>query len=199
MPSRRRAGTTTLLVLVALAGCAGFLGGADDPQETVTPAPVPGPTDAHPADTSRTPTPGRADGDTGNGTAGYAALQPTCTRPPGLVVSIQVAALSNNGPADEGIRTAWRFAAPSNREVTGPYANFRRLINTSYRPLLEARTVTYGPVNRTGRSAERTVSLTTAAGNSTTYRWRLDRQSGGQYDGCWMTSGVRELDASTAG
>ncbi len=195
MPRRRLGvGTATLLALVVLGGCAGILGGADEPQETVTPAPVPETTGNAGADRSETAR--QADGDAGNGGADYASLEPTCTRPPGLVVSIQVAALSNNDPeTDGGIRTAWRFAAPSNREVTGPYANFRRLINTSYRPLLEAETVTYGPVDRTGMSAERTVTVTTATGNSTTYRWRLDRQSGGQYDGCWMTAGVREVDS----
>jgi hypothetical protein len=196
MPGQRLVATVTLLGLVALAGCGGALGGGDEPEATVTPAPVPEATDPTVTDRGRTAGPG---GDAGNGSADYASLEPTCTRPPGLVVAVQVGALSNNDPeTDDGVRTAWRFAAPSNRDVTGPYASFRRLINTSYRPLLEAETVTYGPVDRNGRTAERTVTVTAATGNSTAYRWRLTRVTGGQYDGCWMTSGVRTLDAPPA-
>jgi len=125
----------------------------------------------------------------------WASIRPTCTRPPGLVVHVQVDALANNDPeTNAGIRTTWAFAAPENREYTGPYGNFERMISSFYRPLLEAETITYRPVNRTDGRAQRDVTVTTANGTTATYEWSLARQSGGEYDGCWMTVGVREFD-----
>jgi hypothetical protein len=175
----------TLAVAVAaaclLAGCGGVLpGGEADARTTVTPAPTPTPPTPTP-----TVTPSEAVQE-----PRYLGLAPTCERPPGLVIAIQVGALRNNDPAtNEGIRTTWRFASPENREATGPLSNFVELIRQGYRPLLEADRVAYGPLERTDATAARTVTVT-ANGTSTSYRWTLRLQTAGEFEGCWMTSGV---------
>jgi hypothetical protein len=192
-----------LLVLVALAGCGALVdGGREDPiqqtaTETITPAPVPEVTASRTATRTQTVTTTADTMTDTDATTGYAGLVPTCERPPGLVVYIQVGALAANDPeTNDGIRTTWRFAAPSNKEATGPYSNFERLITTSYRPLLTAQTVTLGAVDRTDTSASRNVTVTTETGNATTYRWRLGKQSDGRVDGCWMTTSVQETSRS---
>jgi len=163
---------------------------------TVTPAPVPETTTSPTPDRSPTVSTTRASSDTGSETvADYSSLEPTCTRPPGLVVHIQVVALATNDPeTNDGIRTTWRFAAPSNKRYTGPYSNFERLIETRFQPLLDAETVTYGSLGGANTSTRRRVTVTTSDATSNTYLWRLEKQSTGEYDGCWMTTSVREVD-----
>lgn len=165
--------------------------------ETLTPAPVPEPTSSPTGEQTETAANGPGATADSNASAGYAELAPTCERPPSLVVYIQVAALASNDPeTNDGIRTTWRFAAPSNKQVTGPYSNFERLINASYRPLLTAEAIAFDAIDRTNTTATQTVAVTSETGNTTTYRWRLGKQSGGQYDGCWMTTSVRETQSS---
>lgn len=195
-------GTAALLVLVVFAGCAGLLAGGDrQPTETVTPAPVPETTASPTPDRSATVSTTQTSSDTGSETvADYSSLEPTCTRPPGLVVHIQVVALATNDPqTNDGIRTTWRFAAPSNKRYTGPYSNFERLIETRFQPLLDAETVTYGSLGGANTSTQRRVTVTASDGTSNTYIWRLEKQSTGQYDGCWMTTAVREVEPPGGG
>lgn len=118
-------------------------------------------------------------------------LRPTCERPPSLVVHIQVLALQNNDPAtNEGINTTWRFAAPSNRDLTGPYPNFVRTIRSGFEPLLNATGVRYGPLDRDGDTASQPVTVVDANGTTTDYRWTVEKQAAAPYEGCWMTVGV---------
>lgn len=190
--SRRVASILALVALVALAGCGQLLGGGGErrPTETLTPAPVP--------DTA-TATQDAPRGRDLNATERYAALRPTCARPPSVVVHIQVAALANNDPAtNDGIRTTWRFAAPSNRQYTGPYENFEDLITSFFQPLLRAETVTYGPMTVADDSAERRVTVT-ANGTETTYRWQLTTVTEPPYEGCWMTTGVSQVPTDLGG
>jgi hypothetical protein len=216
MHTRHAVAAVAVAGLVLAAGCGQLLGGGGSGEaaiETVTPAPVPEST-ATPtetptrADATETETPG------GNGALvgapaeqnywtglwalesddvtqpRYLSLRPTCERPPGLVIHIQVAALGNNDPStDEGINTTWQFAAPSNRRVTGPYPNFVSLITERYDPLLNASAVTYGPLERDGDVATQRVSVT-VDNETTAYTWRVERQTGEPYVGCWMTTSV---------
>jgi len=172
-------------VACLLAGCGGLLGGTGT---TVTPAPTPTP---EPEPTS-TPVPTVTASEELREPR-YLGLSPTCERPPGLVVAVQMGALRNNDPAtDAGVETAWRFAAPSNRAVFGSVAEFAEVLRAGYRPLLDAERVAYGPLQRDGEQASLTVTVT-VDGEESSYRWTLGRQSGGRYDGCWMTTSVRRL------
>jgi len=108
-----------------------------------------------------------------------------------LFVHIQVLALQNNDPAtNEGINTTWQFASPSNRDLTGPYSNFVRTIESGFEPLLNATGVRYGPLDRDGDTASQPVTVVDANGTTTSYRWTVEKQSDAPYEGCWMTAGV---------
>lgn len=202
MHRRRAAVVCCLLVAVGLAGCSSLFG-ADTPQETLTPVQLdedeaPAPTVTATATATPTVSPPT---ETATATAAsvppsaqsrYASLRPTCDRPPGLVVHIQVNALRYNDPqTDEGINATYRFASPRNRNVTGPVTDFASLIKSRYEPLLNAETVTYGPMSATNRTATQRITVRTPDGDTTSYIWELERQSGGRYDGCWLTSSVR--------
>lgn len=204
-------------VLVLLAGCAGLFGDGDEPADpAVTPAPIP--EDAGrttpPADSATTPaaTPADPNGRSLAGTAprrnywaGIAAgdngttvsqprilsARPICDRPPGQVIHIQVTALDNNDPTtDEGINTTWQFLAPTYRQSFGTYTTFADAIIVSYRPLLTARAVAYGPLDRDGSVATQRVSVLGPDGTTTSYTWRVENQTTAPYEGCWMTTGI---------
>ena len=196
-----RAGVRAVAVaaVVVLAGCGQLLGisGETAQEETLTPAPVPSVATASPS-----PSPTVTPADTAvavdkEASWGYDSLRPTCKRPPGVVIHIQVSALANNDPeTNAGITTAWRFAAPSNKRYVGPYEDFVETIESFYRPLLEAETIAYGPMQRNGDEAERRVTVGNN-GTSTTYRWTLRNVTTASRDGCWMTTGVREIPGNT--
>jgi hypothetical protein len=187
MADARPGAVAALVVLVALAGCAGLVGQDGDASggaattETLTPVPVPE-TDSAPGARSRqATTPSR-----------YQALGPTCERPPELVVAVQLGALRANDPrTNEGINTTWQFAAPSNRNAIGSYGRFVTIITEQYQPLLDAETVTLGPLQRSTTTARQPVTVTTVMGETQSYVWYLEKQTGNPYDGCWMTTGVR--------
>jgi hypothetical protein len=171
--------------------------------DTPTAVPLPPPTrsaEPPPASGDRDlPSAQAADG--GNGSR-YFDLRPTCERPPGLVVAIQVGALGANdeGAGDRGIRTTYRFASPRNRQFVGPFTNFRAVVRSEqYRPLLAHERVEYGPVERSGDAATRRVTVEDATGTVATYEFSLVRQTGARYDGCWMTEGVFTIDAPSSG
>jgi len=183
----RVAAVAGVLALVVLAGCSGLIGSGgtadreDTGRQTLTPAPVPETTSDLPTQSGQSAGPSR-----------FASLRPTCDRPPELVTYIQLGALRTNDPrTDEGINTTWQFAAPSNRDAIGSYDRFANLLREQYRPLLDAETVTVGPLRRDGDAAEQPVTVTTGTGDRRSYVWYLQRQSGGRYDGCWMTTSVR--------
>ena len=177
-------------VTLLLAGCGGLLGGGatDNSQPetgTVTPAPVPVADDSA-VDIEETETPpGQR-----NLTERYAALAPTCERPPGLVIHIQATALASDEiPRETALRVAWRFTAPMNKRFV-VYEEFARNVETRYGPLLDADRIAYSPPERTGNAVTREVTVT-ADNRTTTYDWVVGRQ-GGELDGCWMTESIAE-------
>jgi hypothetical protein len=128
----------------------------------------------------------------------YFALAPTCERPPGLVVAVQVAALGANdrSTADEGIETTYRFASPENRQFVGSFEDFRQVVRSeTYRPLLAYESVTFEAVERSGNVATRVVTVRDANGTASSFEFTLVRQTTAQYDGCWMTEGVAPVGA----
>ncbi|NHX40108.1 MULTISPECIES: DUF4864 domain-containing protein [Haloarcula] len=183
-----------IAVLVSLAGCGALFGsGGEAPSEaTVTPAAVP--TDEPEAAETTSGYWGNVSVDANRSAVTQPRvleLRPNCERPPGLVVHIQVLALQNNDPAtNEGINTTWQFASPSNRDLTGPYANFVRTIQSGFEPLLNATGVRYGPLDRDGDTTSQPVTVVNGTGATTSYRWTVEKQTEAPYEGCWMTAGV---------
>ncbi len=189
----RAAGAFLIVALVV--GSVGFAAGAGMlPPETVLGDR--GPSNA----TDATPTPDRETVTNGS-LARYGLIQPTCERPPELVIKIQVDAFGRNEElgGNTGIWIAYQFASPGNKATTGPQASFARLIRQQYPIMLNHESVEYGPLRpRDGESREngsrtltQRVTLTDANGTESTFLWSVEKQESGEYDGCWMTSSVR--------
>ncbi|MFB6232909.1 MAG: hypothetical protein ABEH61_01485 [Haloarculaceae archaeon] len=152
-----------------------------------------------PPDSSDTPTPTPVD-DGGRavrslGTDRYADLAPTCNRSFLHVVQIQMNALGyNDNETNDGIRTVRRFASPRNREAVGSFDQFVRVIRSdTYAPMLSYDSAEYDGW-RFGEETAQVRVTTRESGNVTArYEFRLRKQDGGEYDGCWMTEGVRPV------
>ena len=81
---------------------------------------------------------------------------------PAQVVEAQVEALQfNDRPTpDAGIATAFRFASPDNRKVTGPLPRFAQIVRApGYRPLIDHRVAGYGALIVRGDVALRRVTV----------------------------------------
>lgn len=125
--------------------------------------------------------------------AEWLELQPNVEYSPEQVVQFQVEALAqNNVPhSNAGIELAYRFASPSNKAAIGSLYRFALVVyNPFYRPLLNHQTANYGTIHIEGDTAIQLVFLTTAHGNRLGYLFKLSRQQGGHYNGCWMTDEV---------
>ncbi len=186
-----------LLVVALVVGGVGFAAGAGmlPPGTVLEDRPVSNVTDA-------TPTPDQDTVPNGNAER-YASIQPTCERPPALVIKIQVDAFGQNEEftGNDGIWTAYRFASPENKATTGPQASFVRLIKQQYAIMLRHESVEYGPIRpqngenqeNGSRTLTQRVTLTDENGTESTFLWSVERQESGKYDGCWMTSSVRRV------
>jgi hypothetical protein len=188
---------------LGLGGCQAVFGPGDQPRtQTVTPAPVPTPeTRASVAATPTAPSNGRALGgvwpgqwseyDPGLSAAAYRDAQPTCERPPALVVRLQVGAVLTDNGSGRGIETTWRFLAPATRRSHGSVEAYVETFRTRYRPLLTAESVTRRPLGRNGSAAVQSLRAH-GDGSTTTYRWRVERRQTPPRKGCWLTTGLVE-------
>ena len=102
---------------------------------------------------------------------------------PQEVVRIQLTALArNNDPyKDAGIEITFRFASPSNKQMTGPLDRFIRLLyNPAYSPMLEHRAANLGELVRENDRARLSVILTAADGERVGYLFILSKQKSGR-------------------
>ena len=114
---------------------------------------------------------------------------------PADVVRIQVEALQNNGPLDEGIALTYHFASPANKSITGPLPRFTSMVHSSpYDRLLNHRQASYEPLALAGDTAHQRVTITDTVGEEIIYHWVLVRQVEGEYKDCWMTDAVIPAD-----
>ncbi|TVQ98295.1 MAG: DUF4864 domain-containing protein [Spirochaetaceae bacterium] len=114
------------------------------------------------------------------------------------VVQIQMEAFRNNDSNDRGIEIAFRFASPANRSSTGPLVRFAGMMKQGgYASMLEAVDVVYGVVDERGDLAQVPVTVFTADGFAWSYRFFLRRQSGNEYERCWMTESVQAVPTVT--
>ena len=121
---------------------------------------------------------------------------------PAEVIRFQVEALQRNDEPheDAGIETAFEFASPGNRAATGPLPRFAQMVHgPGYRDMLGFESAEYGPIRVEGDQAAQEVTLVQPDGRRVTFLFGLSRQSGGEYNGSWMTDAVVRREASANG
>lgn len=125
--------------------------------------------------------------------------QPRPELEPAQVVRAVMEALQKNDDADRGIATAFNFASPGNKSVTGPLERFIPMVkNPVYSPLLNYKKAQYGPVHVVEGQAMQVVTLVDAADDVAVYAFQLSKQAEGEFKGCWMTDGVIRLEPEEA-
>ena len=114
---------------------------------------------------------------------------------PEEVVKIVTDALGANDANDNGIRTTFNFASPSNKEVTGPIEHFIPLVkNPMYEPMLNHRSATFKKLAADANHAQELVTLITNRGTKVYYVFILSKQTDGEFKDCWMTDGVQRVE-----
>jgi hypothetical protein len=122
-------------------------------------------------------------------------MRPIPTLTPEEVVVIQLTAFKENNIEDQGIALAYRFASPRNKQITGTVENFASQIRRDpYASILSNVEFQLGPVDRRGELAMVTVRIDQTEEISTGYIFVLTRQKGGEFDNCWMTDGVLQIN-----
>ena len=99
--------------------------------------------------------------------ASASAQEPAPDLTPRQVVKAQLAAMQRNDqPApDAGIRTAFRFASPYNREMTGPVERFIEMVKQpGYDALLNHRQSSLSDTTKKGNQARIKVHLIDSSG-----------------------------------
>jgi hypothetical protein len=137
--------------------------------------------------------------------AALAQLSDLTPRPelsPEQVVQYQVAALQHNDDPklDAGIERAFRFASPSNKQVTGPLENFVQIVKSpAYSPMLNniSSSIVGSEVN--DDQAKIAMKVVAADGRQVTYVFVLSKQNEGEFNNCWMTDAVAPLDEGEDG
>jgi hypothetical protein len=119
---------------------------------------------------------------------------PSAQLQPEDVIRIVVEALGKNDQNDSGIRTAWKFASPDNQRATGPIERFIPMVKSpAYAPLLNFKSVTYGPFQEQHGQAMRAIRITQTDGKIYYFVFALSRQTNGPMKDCWLTDGVMPL------
>lgn len=116
--------------------------------------------------------------------------QPNAALSPQAAVEIQLRAFqSNHFPeSDFGIKTAWEFASPANKKVTGPYERFQdMLLSDDYAPLLRLEEFKVDEHFRDDRYAEYFVVARTRDAQWIHYIFDLAYQND---NSCWMVDAV---------
>jgi hypothetical protein len=111
------------------------------------------------------------------------------------VVRLQLDALQNNDlmPDNGGIRIAYRFASPKNREALGTLDDFIGIVRHAlYAPLIGFEKAELGSVRMSfnGEHATQQVWLYRAGRSCGVFRWVLSRQAEGEAAGCWLVDAV---------
>jgi len=118
--------------------------------------------------------------------------EPSPNLSPAAVIRIVIEALRDNKAEldDDGIATVWRFAAPSNKAITGPADRFAHMIKNGFSEMLNHVDSNYGPLEIDNDRAAQPVWLLTPQGEEVGYLFHLRRQGDGEYEGMWMTEAV---------
>jgi len=117
-------------------------------------------------------------------------------RPDEVIRTVVEALHNNNSPTpNAGIFTVYQFASPANRQNTGPYGKFLRLVRLpDFAPLLTRGVTTYGPLALSGNRAEQEITIRRDDRRDARFRFVVSRQTSqqtrGRCAGCWMVDQV---------
>ena len=122
--------------------------------------------------------------------------QPSVDLSPRQVIELQVAALGDNDKPfkDAGIYTAFNFASPANKRVTGPIERFVTMVkNPIYRDMLDFEKAVFGPLEQTEGRAMQIVVLyqrTEQGLEPAVYGFTISKQIEGPQESMWVTDSV---------
>ncbi len=132
-----------------------------------------------------------------SGLAQVADLTPRPELSPEQVVQYQIEALQHNDEPklDAGIERAFRFASPSNKQMTGPLEKFIRIVKSPvYSPMVNSVSSSIVGSEVKDDQARIAVHFVTADGRQMTYVFVLSKQNEGEFNNCWMTDSVAPLE-----
>jgi hypothetical protein len=127
------------------------------------------------------------------GLAQVPELAPEPKLSPEQVVEYQVSALQHNDDprADAGIARTFRFASPSNKELTGPLEKFVSILKSpAYSPMVNNLSSSIVGSQIEGDHAKVAMKVTPEKGPQLTYLFVLSKQHEGEFTDCWMTDSV---------
>lgn len=117
---------------------------------------------------------------------------------PEEVIATQLAGLAAPGADGMGILQCFLFASPQNRRQTGPLDHFAQMVRGGeFRHFSNPKATLIGAPVIDGHVAYSVVTLIDQQGTVQAYVWLLQRQTGADIAGCWMTEGVIPVGKST--
>ena len=121
-------------------------------------------------------------------------LNPSSTITPKEVVKIQLSGLQQNDLEfkDSGIEQTWNFAHPSNKKVTGPLNNFKKMIKgASYQMMIDHLSHTITEVGSSNKSAQFEVIILDKNKIYHKFNWQVEKYAEeGSLKDCWLTTMV---------
>ena len=121
-------------------------------------------------------------------------LKPRSDIKPAEVVGIQLSGLQKNdlGFKDSGIEQTWNFAHPSNKKVTGPLDNFKRMIKgASYQMMIDHLSHTITKLESGNNWAQFEVVILDKEKIYHKFNWQVEKYlSEGPLKDCWLTTMV---------
>ena len=121
-------------------------------------------------------------------------LKPTSDIKPTEVVKIQLVGLQKNDQdyKDSGIEQTWNFAHPNNKKVTGPLANFKRMIKgESYQMMINHLSHTITKLGSNEKWAQFEVIILDKEKIYHKFNWQVEKYlSEGPLKDCWLTTMV---------
>tara|TARA_B100000963_G_scaffold16229_1_gene12470 strand:- start:1042 stop:1515 length:474 start_codon:yes stop_codon:yes gene_type:complete len=121
-------------------------------------------------------------------------IKPRSDIKPAEVVEIQLAGLKKNDYnfKDSGIEQTWNFAHPSNKKVTGPLENFKRMIKgASYQMMINHLSHTITKLESGENWAQFEVIILDKEKIYHKFNWQVEKYlSDGPLKDCWLTTMV---------
>ena len=121
-------------------------------------------------------------------------LKPSSNIKPSEVVKIQLNGLQKNDLdfKDSGIEQTWNFAHPSNKKVTGPLPNFKRMIKgDTYQMMLDHLSHTITELGSSDNWAQFEVIILDKDKIYHKFNWQVEKYLlDGSLKDCWLTTMV---------